>query len=86
MHEMSVALEVCRVVERQVGPGALADVVEVGLDVGDDAGVEIGNLEFCLGVLLSSPPFRDGRPAIRRRPGTVLDVTYLEVDDDHSNH
>lgn len=85
MHEMSVALEVCRVVERQLGGDGLADVVEVGLDVGEDAGVEIGNLGFCLDVLLSSPPFRRGRSAIRRLPGDVLDVTYLEIDDDDPN-
>jgi Zn finger protein HypA/HybF involved in hydrogenase expression len=85
MHEMSIAMEVCRLTEAQVGCERLAGVVEVGMDVGDDAGVEIGSLEFCLEALLSEPPFGHGHPAIARRPGDVLQLTYLEVDDDRSN-
>jgi Zn finger protein HypA/HybF involved in hydrogenase expression len=85
MHELSIALEVCRLTEEQVGRERLANVLEVGMDVGDDAGVEIGNLEFCLEALLSGPPFGHGRPAIARRQGDVLQLTYLEVDDDRAN-
>jgi len=82
MHEMSVAVEVCRMTEMQVGLQRLPDVVEVGLEVGDEAGVEIANLEFCLEALLAHPPFGRGRPAIRRCGGDVLRLDYLEVDDD----
>jgi hydrogenase nickel incorporation protein HypA/HybF len=81
MHEMSVALEVCRIAEQQVGVAAVPRVVAVGLDVGDDAGVEISSLEFCLESLLAMPPFRGARPVITRLPGDVLRVSYLEVDD-----
>lgn len=81
MHEMSVALEVCRMAEAHVGRERLADVVEVGLDVGDDAGVEPGNLEFCLDALLVQPPFRRAKPVLTRRPGDVLRLSYLELDD-----
>ena len=82
MHEMSVALEVCRIAEVQVGRPALARVVEVGIEVGDDAGVEPDNLEFCLEALFSRPPFDGARPTLIRLPGDVLRVRYLEVDDE----
>lgn len=85
MHEMSIALEVCRMAEVQVGRAALPRVTAVGLEVGDDAGVEVGNLQFCLEALLSAPPFRAARPVIARRPGDVLRLDYLEVDDDRSD-
>jgi hydrogenase nickel incorporation protein HypA/HybF len=81
MHEMSVALDVCRIAEQQVGPGAVERVVAVGLEVGDDAGVEVSSLEFCLESLLATPPFGAARPVITRLPGDVLRVTYVEVDD-----
>lgn len=82
MHEMSIALEVCRITEEHVGPHQLASVVEVGLEVGDEAGIEIDNLEFCLEALLSAPPFGHAKPAILRGRGDVLRVTHLEVEDD----
>ena len=85
MHELSIALEVCRLTEEQVGRDRLADVREVGMDVGADAGVEVCNLEFCLEALLSEPPFGHGRPVIARRQGNILQLTYLEVDDDRAN-
>jgi len=81
MHEMSLAHEVCRITEAHVGADHLSHVVEVGVEVGDQAGVEVGNLEFCLEVLLSSPPFGHGRPAITRLDGTDLRVSYVEIDD-----
>lgn len=81
MHEMSIALEVCRMTEEHVGRNQLAEVVELGLEVGDDAGVEVDNLGFCLEVLLSAPPFAGPILVIARRPGDVLRLSYLEVDD-----
>lgn len=81
MHEMSIALEVCRMAEAHVGLDRLANVIEVGLDVGDDAGIEIDNLEFCLEALLSNPPFGRATPIVGRVPGDVLRMTYLEVDE-----
>ena len=82
MHEMSLALEICRITEVQVGRPALPRVREVGILVGDDAGVEPANLEFCLEALLSQPPFDGARVAMSLEPGDDLRVTYLEVDDD----
>ena len=81
VHEMSVALDVCRIVEEQVGVATLPDLMTVALDVGDDAGIEPQSLEFCLQVLLAQPPFRKARPLLTHVRGDVLKVTYLEVDD-----
>ena len=42
--------------------GRLAELVTVGVEVGDDAGVEPESLAFCLETLLAQPPFgRHGR-------------------------
>jgi Zn finger protein HypA/HybF involved in hydrogenase expression len=81
MHEMSIAMEVCSIAEAHVPREQLSCVVEVGLEVGDQAGVEVDSLEFCLEALLSSPPFGNAKPVIDRVAGDVLRVSYLEVDD-----
>ena len=73
MHELSVALEICRIAEDRL--------VRVGVDLGDDAGLEPDNLQFCLETLLSQPPFGAASPAITRLAGDALRVTYLEIDD-----
>jgi len=80
MHEMSVATEVCRMVQERLGDDA-AMLVEVGLDVGDDSGLEPENLQFCLESLLAEPPFHGARPVLTRQAGDVLRLSYLEVDD-----
>lgn len=85
MHEMSVAMEICLIAEKEIGAEGLGRVREIGIDVGDEAGVDVSSLEFCLEALLSQPPFGQGRPAINRRTGDCLQVTYLEVDDGDSN-
>jgi hypothetical protein len=82
VHELSIALDVCRIAERYVEPGDLPRVTAVGLEVGEKAGIEIDNLEFCLEALLGSPPFGSGKPVIRRLAGDELRVTYVEVDED----
>jgi Zn finger protein HypA/HybF involved in hydrogenase expression len=81
MHEMSVALEISRIAEERAGPGGAASVAAVGVEVGDDAGVEISSLAFCLEAVLAAPPFRGAKPEITRLSGDVLRVAYLEVDD-----
>lgn len=82
MHELSVALEVCRMAEERLGKDALPRLVAVGVEVGDDAGIEPENLTFCLEALLGAPPFRRATPRVTRLPGDVLRLAYLEVDDD----
>jgi Zn finger protein HypA/HybF involved in hydrogenase expression len=81
MHELSIALEVCRMAEDHVGRAQLPNVVGVDLEVGDQSGLEIDNLMFCLETLLSNPPFTKARPTITRTSGDVLRLTSLEIDD-----
>ncbi len=81
MHELSLAMDVCRITEEHVGRSSLHRVREVGLEVGDRSGVEFGTFQFCLDSLLSAPPFVDATASIERTPGDELRVTYVEVDD-----
>ena len=57
MHELSIALEICRVIEERLPPVQLPQLVELGLDVGEDTTIEVAKLEFCLDTLLAHPPF-----------------------------
>ncbi len=84
MHEMSVALEVCRLAGERLGATA-PKLVAVGVTVGDDAGVEPENLAFCLEAVLAEPPFRGAAPHVIRERGDALYLTYLEVDDDRQD-
>jgi len=81
MHEMSIALEVCRIAETRLEREQLGRLVGVGLLVGDDAGVEPANLQFCLDALLAQPPFGGATTKIARCAGDALRVDYLEVDE-----
>ncbi len=81
MHEMSLALEVCRMAEERLTPDQLAQLVTVAVEIGDDTGLEPANFEFCLEALLHQPPFRGARPLIQRLPGDVLRLAWLELDD-----
>lgn len=74
-------MSVCAIAEQRLGSEALPRLIRVGLTVGDDAGIEPANLEFCLEALLASPPFTGARAVITRRAGDDLHVDYLEVDD-----
>jgi Zn finger protein HypA/HybF involved in hydrogenase expression len=81
MHEMSVAMEVCRIAEDQVGLAALCRVREIGVVVGRRSGVELGSFRFCLEALLEQKPFDRARAVLETTPGDDLRVSYLEVDD-----
>ncbi len=81
MHEMSVALEICRIAEAQVGHDMLAHVREVGLEVGRQSGIEPDHLVFCLEALFERAPFAGARASLELTPGEELSVIYLEVDD-----
>jgi len=81
MHEMSIAMEVCRIAEDQVGLDAMPRIREIGMVVGAHSGVEPDSLRFCLEALLERPPFRNARPAFEMTAGDDLRVAYLDVDD-----
>ena len=80
MHEMSVAMEVARIAESKLGDAA-SQLVSIAVEVGDEAGIEPANLEFCLEAVLATPPFMSAKPQILRCGGDVLRVAYLEIDD-----
>lgn len=82
MHEMSIALEVCRLAEEIVAPLGPECITTVGVLVGDDAGLEITSLAFCLETLLAQAPFAQASPALQRTAGDVLRLEFVEVDDD----
>ena len=90
MHEMSMATEVCRIAEQHLVAAAAEGMppprlLELGLEVGDDAGVELENLLFCVEALLAGPPFDGAKAVVSRVSGDVLRVTYLEVEDGGSD-
>ena len=86
MHELSLANEICHIIEREVlrdrGVGALAYVTMVAVEVGHDANVEPSSLQFCLDTLLAIHPFGRGSALIDRVPGDDLRVAWFEIDDD----
>jgi Zn finger protein HypA/HybF involved in hydrogenase expression len=84
MHELSVAIEVCRMAEQQLGQDAWR-LRRVGLVVGDDAGLEPANLSFCLDALLGEPPFGAATALVTSCSGDALRVDYYEVDDGNPN-
>jgi Zn finger protein HypA/HybF involved in hydrogenase expression len=86
MHEMSVAMEICRIAGERLGLDDIALLTEIGVEVGDESGLEPSSLEFCLEALLNEPPFRGARPNIIAGTGDVLRVNYLEVDDERPRH
>jgi Zn finger protein HypA/HybF involved in hydrogenase expression len=81
MHELSLAIEIGRLAEEKLG-ASVARCVAVGVDVGDDSGVEPSALEFCLEAVFSHPPWTGARAEITRPPGDVFQVTWFEIEDD----
>ncbi len=81
MHELSLAMEVCRIAQETVYPTDPASIVTVGVVLGECSPVEPANFEFCLEALLQEPPFGRGQPVIRRTAGDELRLDYVEVDD-----
>lgn len=82
MHEMSMAMEIARIAEDTLGLTA-PRLVTVAVEVGDRAGVEPSSLEFCLDAVFAVPPFTGAKAMIVPAEGDVLQLAYLEVDDDN---
>ncbi|HET7040954.1 MAG TPA: hypothetical protein VFI13_03000, partial [Gemmatimonadales bacterium] len=72
---------VCRLAEevRERERGVV--VRAIGVEVGDEAGIEVANFRFCLDALLAEPPLTGARAEILPARGDVLRLTYVEVDD-----
>ncbi|MBW7932523.1 MAG: hypothetical protein H3C62_02690 [Gemmatimonadaceae bacterium] len=86
VHELSLAVEIGRLAEARLG-ASVPRCVAVGVDVGVDSGVEPSALAFCLEAVLSDPPWTGARPVLNRADGDVLQVAWLEIEDDeHSAH
>lgn len=85
MHELSLALEVCRLAGDVLLRERGASVRAIGVDVGDAAGIELENFRFCLDALLLEPPFVGARAELQPVAGDVLRLTYVEVDDGRSD-
>jgi Zn finger protein HypA/HybF involved in hydrogenase expression len=84
VHELSIALEICRVIEDRLAPEQLPQLVELGLEIGESATIEVANLQFCLDTLLAHPPFAGATVVIARNGGEDTRVSYLEIDDERS--
>jgi Zn finger protein HypA/HybF involved in hydrogenase expression len=86
MHELSLANEICNIVEREVerdrDHGALAFVTVVAVEVGEQANVEPNSLQFCLDALLSTHPYGRGKSVLEFVPGEDLRVAWFEIDDE----
>ncbi len=85
MHELGLALEVCRLAEEVVDREPPGRVTGVGVEVGPDAGIEIENFRFCLETLLREPPFLGARADLVPAAGEVLRLAYVEIDDGRPN-
>ncbi len=81
MHELSLALEVCRLAGDVLVRERGAAVRAIGVDVGADAGIELENFRFCLDALLTEPPLAGARAVLQPVPGDTLRLAYVEVDD-----
>jgi len=81
MHEMGVAMEICRIAERSAA-GHPERITRVGVVVGGNSGIEPSSLEFWLESMFTNPPFSGAMVSILAEPGDALRVDYLEVDDD----
>lgn len=86
MHELSLANEICAIVEREVlrerSSAALAWVTVVAVEVGHEANVETTSLQFCLDALLATSPFGRGAADLTMVPGDDLRVSWFEIDDE----
>ncbi len=80
MHELSLAIEIGRLAAEKLGAETPQCRV-IGVEVGEDSGVEPNALEFCLQAVLADPPWQGARPLVHRRPGDIFQVSYFEVDD-----
>jgi hydrogenase nickel incorporation protein HypA/HybF len=70
MHEMSLALEIRSICERELAGLPETRVTAVGVEVGAFSGVEVDSLQFCLEVVMADK-FDGARCEIVREPGVA---------------
>ena len=81
MHDLSLALEVCRQAEDVLARAGGVAVQRVAVEVGTEAGVELENFRFCLDTLMQAPPFRGAPAELVTVGGSDLRLAWVEVDD-----
>ena len=81
MHDLSLALEVCRRAEEVLAEAGGVTVRGLAVEVGADAGVEIENFRFCLDALMQAPPFNGTQAELLPVGGADLRLAWVEVDD-----
>ena len=81
MHDLSLALEVCRRAEEIRHKADATGVTALGVEVGSQAGVELENFRFCLETLLQDPPFNGTKVELIPVDGDDLRLSWVEVDD-----
>lgn len=86
MHELSLALEVCRLAEQVLEREQGVAVRGIGVAVGPEAGIELASFRFCLESLLLEPPFSGARAELVPASGDTLQLSYVEVDDGRPDH
>jgi len=71
MHEMSLALEIGSICERELARAPEGRLTALGIVVGAFSGVEVDSLRFSLGVVLKGR-FGDVSLEIEREPGIAV--------------
>jgi hydrogenase nickel incorporation protein HypA/HybF len=74
MHEMSLALEIRSICERELAKLPETRITALGVDVGVFSGVEVDTLQFCLEVVMSER-FDGIRCEVVRQPGVAACLT-----------
>jgi len=70
MHEMSLALEIISICERELAKLPEEQITALGVDVGAFSGVEVDTLQFCLEVVMSER-FAGIRCEVVKEPGVA---------------
>ncbi len=81
MHELSLAIEVCRIAESRLEPGDVPRLRAVGVDLGATPTSKSRTSASASRRCSSAPPFEGRGPSWNCCPGDDLRVAYLEVDD-----
>lgn len=79
MHEMGLAEGVLDIVRQHVPLERAAEVREVIVRIGAQAGVLPDSLEFCFSAIVAGTPYASARLAIEQAGGRELQVVAVEL-------